>query len=329
MVNADGLGYYFTEYEPETVLALAHRDPALTAPERISLLGDEWRIVRAGHHDIGTYLDLGAAFANDPTPAVVSDIASRISFVRGAIADSSQRPTFDAWVARVFRPALDRIGIEPKAGDSDDVNSVRGTLLQLLSGDAAVQQSARAMAMKYLDAPASLPPTLVSSVLQVAAAGGDAALYDRYVAKMNASMATPEEYYRFFNALASFSSPALRSRTMTFALKEARSQDTPLLLAQLLGSDGSDFSAWSFVKANWDALVLKLGTFQGIPSVINALGSGCSESASAELKSFFAAHPVPEAARALQQATERIGACVAVDQRQSPAFTKWLGATAQ
>jgi aminopeptidase N len=324
MVNADGHGYYFTEYEPETVSALARRDPPLTAPERISLLGDEWRIVRSGHHDIGTYLDLGAAFANDPTPAVVGDIAGRVSFVRGAIADAAQRPAFDSWVAKVFRPALDRIGIEPKAGDSDDVNSVRGTLLQLLSTDPVVQQRARTMAMRYLDEPSALPPTVVSSVLQVAAAGGDVALYDRYVAKMNASMATPEEYYRFFNALAAFPGAALRTRTQTFALKEARSQDTPLMLAQLLGSD-SDSASWNFVKENWAALVQKLGTFQGIPSVIGALGAGCSDAASTELKAFFAAHPVPEAARALQQAYERIAACVAVDQRQSPAFTKWLG----
>ena len=322
MVNAEGHGYYFTEYQPAAVAALAHREPPLTAPERISLLGDEWRIVRAGRHDIGTFLDLAAAFANDPTPAVVSDIASRLSFVRSAIADSDQRPRFEAWTKQVFRPALDRIGIEPKSGDADDVNSVRGTLLIMLSRDADVQQRARAMALRYLEQPSALPPTLVSAVLQVAAAGGDAALYDRYVEKMKASIATPEEYYRFFNALAAFRDPALRQRTLTFALNDARSQDTPLLLGQLLGADAA--VAWMFVKQNWAALVAKLGTFQGIPSVVNALGGGCSAASSAEIKTFFDDHPVPEAARALTQVYERIAACVAVDQRQSSAFGKWL-----
>jgi puromycin-sensitive aminopeptidase len=322
MVNADGHGYYFTEYEPAAVIALSRRDPPLTAPERISLLGDEWRIVRAGRHDIGTYLDLAAAFASDPTPAVASEIASRVAFIRTAIADPDQRPRFDAWVRKVFRPALDRIGIEPKPGDSDDVNSLRGTLLQLLSDDPEVQQRARALALRYLDDPSSVPPTLASAVLQVAAAGGDAALYDRYVAKMKASMATPEEYYRFFNALAAFVDPALRKRTLAFALGDARSQDTPLLLGQLLNAD-TDL-AWTFVKDNWPVLTAKVGTFQGVPYIVNSLGGGCSAASIAELKKFFADHPVPEAARALQQATERIAACVAVDQRQSTAFAKWL-----
>ena len=75
-VNADARGYYFTEYEPEAITALATRTPPLTAPERISLLGDEWRIVRAGRHDIGTYLDLAAAFAGDATPDVTAELVA-------------------------------------------------------------------------------------------------------------------------------------------------------------------------------------------------------------------------------------------------------------
>ena len=194
-----------------------------------------------------------------------------------------------------FRPVLDRIGIEPKPGDSDDVNSLRGTLMQMLGSDPDVQQRARALALRYLEQPASVPPTLVAPVLQVAAAGGDAALYDRYFAKMQASVATPEEYYRFFNALAAFPDPALRDRTLKFALDDARSQDTPLLLGQLLGADTD--RAWTFVKANWPALTAKLGTFQGIHCVV--LTRRLLRREQRRAQAFFDDHPVPEAARAL------------------------------
>ena len=200
--------------------------------------------------------------------------------------------------------------------------SLRGTLLLMLSSDPEVQQRARAMAVRYLEPPAALPPTLVSAVLQVAAAGGDAVLYDRYVAQMQAAIATPEEYYRFFNSLPAFSDPALRQRTLTFALNGARSQDTPVLLGQLLGADAGP--AWTFLEANWPALIAKLGSFQGIPYVVSSLGGACSTESSAAIKKFFDDHPVPEAARALAQTYERIAACVAVDERQSPAFGKWL-----
>ncbi|HUU33221.1 MAG TPA: ERAP1-like C-terminal domain-containing protein, partial [Vicinamibacterales bacterium] len=326
-VNADARGYYVTEYEPAAVKAFATRTPPLNSAERISLLGDEWRMVRAGRHDIGTYLDLAAAFATDETPAVLNDLVARVAFVRGAVADPAQHAAFDAWLRTTFTPALTAVGLESRPGDSDDVLSRRGALLRLLggmAGDTALQARARALADGYMANPSSLPPTLVAPVLQVAAAGGDAALYDRYLAKVRASANTPDEYYRFFNALTAFPDPALAQRTLAFALTDqVRSQDAPSLIGQLLAGRNGD-AAWAFVQAQWEAITAKVGVFQGIPSIVGALGSFCSTGRSREIDTFFTAHAVPAAARSLRQALERIDSCAAVDVRQSPALTAWL-----
>src|SRR6266550_1104888 len=57
--NANGRGYYFSEYSPDEVRAIARTARgSLAASERLSLLGDEWWMVRAGRHDIGVYMDL-------------------------------------------------------------------------------------------------------------------------------------------------------------------------------------------------------------------------------------------------------------------------------
>ena len=72
MINAGGVGYYLTEYEPSAVMELAKRTPPLTATEKVSLLGDEWRMVRSGRHDVGVYLDLAAALASERTPEMSS-----------------------------------------------------------------------------------------------------------------------------------------------------------------------------------------------------------------------------------------------------------------
>jgi aminopeptidase N len=326
-VNADARGYYFTEYEPEAIAGLATRTPPLTAAERISLLGDEWRIARAGRHDIGTYLDLAAAFAGDTTPDVVAEVATRLAYVHGAVADPGERDAYAAWLRRTFRPALDAIGEEPKAGDSDDVLTRRGALWRLLgltAGDTALQAKARTLAGAYLDNPSSLPPSFAAPVLQVAAAGGDAALYDRYVAAAKAAVATPEQYYRVFNALASFRASALSDRTLAFALSsEVRSQDAPALLAQLLNSGAQD-KTWAALSSQWDAVEKRLGAFQALPYIVTALGGFCSAERAAEIRAFFAAHPVPAAARGLAQALERIDSCVALDRRQSAPFGQWL-----
>ena len=159
----------------------------------------------------------------------------------------------------------------------------------------------------------------------MAAAGGDAALYDKFLARVAAPGTTPEEYYRFFNTLAAFRDPALVSRTLMYAVSpDVRSQDTPLLLGQLLGSPASQDAAWRFVKDQWPVITGKLGTFQGVPGVMGAMGAFCAADRAAEVTAFFKANPVPAAARILQQSIERITSCAAVDTRQSPAFTRWL-----
>ncbi|MEZ5421239.1 MAG: ERAP1-like C-terminal domain-containing protein [Vicinamibacterales bacterium] len=115
------------------------------------------------------------------------------------------------------------------------------------------------------------------------------------------------------------SSARWRSRCPT----TPRSQDTPTLLGQLLGGTEGDL-AWTVVTREWQAIADKVGVFQGVPSIVGALGGFCSTDKSREIAAFFAAHPTPAAARSLQQALERIDSCAAVQTRQAPAFAAWM-----
>jgi aminopeptidase N len=193
--------------------------------------------------------------------------------------------------------------------------------------DTAVQRRARELALGYLDNSSSVPPTMAGAVLRAAASGGDRALYDRYVAQLPKMRSTPEEYYRFLNALAWFRDPALVTRTLELANStEVRSQDAPTLIGLLLAQPGSQDQAWAFVKAHWKELSDRLGVFQGIPGIVASLGGFCSAERATDMRAFFAEHPEPPAARSLQQSIERIDSCVALDTRQSAPFTRWLNA---
>ena len=113
--------------------------------------------MRAGRHDIGTYLDLAAAFATDATPDV-TERDRRPAGLRPRRGRRSRRSAtaYAAWLRTTFRPALDAIGEDPKPGDSDDVLTRRGALWQLLgltAGDTALQAKARTLAEAYLDQP--------------------------------------------------------------------------------------------------------------------------------------------------------------------------------
>ena len=331
--NADARGYYFTEYTPEHVRALARSIAGLKPVERISLLGDEWWIVRAGRHDIGVYLDLSAAHAADETAAVTETFSPRLSFTGDYIASSAQRPRYQAWIRQRFGPALEALGLPGDPRDTDERHSRRSELLTLVGvtgNDVAVQRRARDLAERYIADPASLSGTLAPTVLRVGAVAGDATLYDRYVAQLETLGAQPEEYYRFFNALAWFRDPALVTRTLQFSMSPAvRTQDTGTLIGNLIGRPWARDAAWEFTKSQWPALVQRLGTFQGIPTIIGALGNFCSTDKAAEVRQFFTKNPVPSSERTLQQSIERIDTCAALVARQSPALTSWLMSAAQ
>jgi len=329
-INGESRGYYFSEYTPEAALALGRAIGTLKAPERVTLVSDEWRMIRAGRHDIGTYLELAAAVASDDTPSVTDEVAARVEAIATAVADENQRGAYKAWIRARFGPLLASLGLPGRATDADGVQDRRATLLTLLgdaADDVAVQQRARELALAYLDDPSAVPPNIAGAVLRTAAAGGDRPLYDRYVAQLEKTKAMPEEYYRFLSALGWFRDPALVTRTLEFALStEVRSQDAPTIFGVLLAQPGAQDIAWAFVKSHWPQLTERLGVFMGVPGIIGSLGGFCSMERAADIRAFFAKNPVPPAARGLQQSIERIESCVSLDQRQSAPFARWLSA---
>jgi hypothetical protein len=64
-------------------------------------------------------------------------------------------------------------------------------------------------------------------------------------------------------------------------------------------------ATWAFVQKEWTTLTAKLGVFQGMPAIVSGLGGFCSTGRAAEIRAFFAAHPLPEAARGAKRVVER------------------------
>jgi aminopeptidase N/puromycin-sensitive aminopeptidase len=285
-------------------------------------------MVRGGRHDIDAYLDLAAALADDETAGVTAAIAARLEYVADYLVRPADQPRYQAWLRQRFGSVLQALGVPGDPGDSDERQSRRATLLDLVGvvgNDPALQRTARDLALRYIAQPESLPGTLAPTVLRVAAAGGDAALYDQYLAQVQKLAGQPEEYYRFFGALPRFRDPALVRRTLEFAVSPAvRSQDTGTLIAALMTQIDTQDAAWAFTKAQWPTLVEKLGTFQGIPTIVNSLSAFCSQEKADDIRRFFEANPVPSAARGLQQALERIEACTALAARQSAPAAAWV-----
>jgi hypothetical protein len=100
--NADSRGYYFTDYAPDDVRALAKNTAWLKPQEWMSLLGDEWWMVRAGRHDIDVYLDVTDALATSDFPTILAMLQERLSVNRGHDRESRRAATVRSVGARAI-----------------------------------------------------------------------------------------------------------------------------------------------------------------------------------------------------------------------------------
>jgi aminopeptidase N len=327
MPNAGARGYYRMGYSPEMLRALAPHVESLDPAERIALLDDEWALVRAGRHDVGSFLDLASGFGGERNPEVMSTLADTLGLIQRSVTTDATRPAFRAWVAKLWKPALDEIGWTPRPGESADVSSARATLASTLGAvarDPAVLVKARELAAEELAKPGTTHAELVGVVVDLAALAGDQALYDKYIERSRAAT-DPEEKYRYLNALTTFTDPALVRRTMDLILSpEVRTQDAKIFIAAMLGNVDTQRLAWELLQMRWDAIQKKTGESGGNTVIVGGLSAFCDARTADEVKQFFATHKVPDAERTLQQSLERIDSCVQMAASQSAKLAAWL-----
>jgi aminopeptidase N/puromycin-sensitive aminopeptidase len=326
--NAGAQGYYRTAYSPEALRALAPRvQDVLTPTERLSLTGDEWALVRAGRHDVGQYLTLATGFANEQTNGVLSSVTERLDFIHEYLTSAANRSSFERYVRSLLGPLFQQIGFASTTVDSDERRALRSTLIATLGttgADPDIAVQARAALDRTLSGGAPLEPTLAGAIVAVAAEHGDRALQDALLAAADRAT-VPDEHYRYLYALARFRDPALIDRGLEYALTpKLRSQDAAGFFSRFLTQEVARPLAWAFLKQHWAVLQPKVTIFGGDTTVASALGSFCDSASRDDITTFFAAHPLPSAARTLGQTVERINNCIDLRAKQAPPLTEWL-----
>jgi aminopeptidase N len=327
MANAGARGYYRTALGADVVRELAHDVAKLSPAERMTVLSDEWALARAGQHDVGVVLDLIGGFGQERTADVMQTVAMIVTNIDEDLATPATRDSYRGWIAKTLSPALTDIGVTPRPSDSDDVKSLRTTLIALLGGTARVPEvlaAARDLVTRELDTPGSTERTLRGTAIGLAAINGDAALYDRYLARSKAAV-DPEERYQYLYGLTAFANPALVRRTMDLVVSpDVRSQDAKLVIARMLVNADVRDVAWPLVRERWTEIQKKTGEFVGNTVIVSALGSFCDVPRASEVEKFFATHKVPDAERTLRQSLENVRSCARFATIQQPKLAAWL-----
>jgi len=282
-------------------------------------------MARSGKQPVGIFLDVAQELRSERNRNVVDSIAEHFIGVARALVPEQEKAKYDAIIRRQFAPLAKEIGWSPSANDTDDQKAQRASLLGILgfSGDSEAVAEARKLAQAYIKDPGSVEATIIGPALGVAAANGDAALYDQYADAIEHAH-NADEYYHFLYSLTAFRRPELVKRTLALIDQgKIRQQDYTGLFSALLITSPAREITWDYLKAHWDSLAEKVASFGG-RGAVSALAGFCSVEMRDDIQQFFTTHRAPGAERALKQSLERINSCIEFKQLQGGNMQKFL-----
>jgi aminopeptidase N/puromycin-sensitive aminopeptidase len=327
-VNANAMGYYRTRYDGDALQKLtAVATTELSTAERLSLLNDEGALVLSGQENVANYLNLISALNQDDERVIVESYLPALQLAHDHLLTEASKPAFIAWVRSNFGPMFAKVGWVPAPGETDDRREVRAVLIRILGEigeDPEVIRHSVELAGQYSKDETVIDPSLVRSLLEVAAMSNDPALFQQYIAAMSNPKSSPEQLSDYSRALDRFSDPKLVEQWLERIVSpETRSQDAAAYLGRVLENAAAQKMAWEWTKQHWSDVAGKLTTSSGF-AIVNATSHFCSADMRNEVEQFFNEHRVASTSRSLKQSMEKMDSCIYFQSRQQSNLSGWL-----
>jgi len=319
--NGGARGYYRWLMSRENLENLTRAASASLEPrERIELVGNLGALVDAGEMRADDYLEMLLGFAEDARPTVCQSVLEGSNRIQETFPDADLEEEFAVYVRHLLAPALDRIGLERRPGEEEDVTTLRPRLLGVLGGrgrDAALRERAREKTEAFLADAKAVDPTLAGTWLSLAARDGDADLWDTFRARFE-SATVPRERSRYLSLLGDFEEPRLRERALSYSLQgPLRPQEVftiPRNVAQQGEAEQDEVVDW--LLARYDEVVARMPP----PSRgwLVFVGNGCSQERWNRVRDFFSAdeRQVPGMDRRIRRVDDAVADCLAMRTRE-------------
>jgi puromycin-sensitive aminopeptidase len=299
--NAGSTGFYRVAYDTASLGALAANLQSLSPAERIGLLSDEWALVKAGEREIGALADLLLAFATEKDHAVLEEVVGRFALLEHRLVEDADRQRLRDLAAQVR--AVGAIGRDPEA-----VAEATARLDRFLAGDRG-----------------ALEANLHDAAVVIAARGGDAARFDRFMALAETE---PEPTFkrRYLFALAAFEDPSLVGRAIDLAFSDRLPlQESAGFAGALLGNPVARDPFWERLRRDWPRFHERLAHAPMlVRRTVEAMGALVTRGHLESVEEFLATHPIDEARQAVAQTVERLRQDVALRERALPAVARWI-----
>ena len=326
VANAGGYGFYRTSYSDDLFSALLDHIEELGDNERHALVSDTLGLVRNGQAPAANFLDLAALFANEKEQAIWSVVTAGLGLIEHHALSEEAREGFQQFVADLAGPALERLGWDVGDSDTDLDRKLRGDLIATmgnLARDAAAIERCRQIVGEMMSGDA-VDPEVATAALAVYARNGGADEYETLWQRYRAST-TPLEQLRYLRSVAAVAPEEQALATLDKVVDgEVRTQDGFWVFARLLAGDSGP-AVWANARSRWDDV---LAVMPGMTRtrVVEGIPALSQPEVAADVKGFFAEHPLPEASRVLEQKLELLDANVKLRERETAAITGYFTA---
>jgi alanyl aminopeptidase len=327
--NDSASGYYRTAYGPKLLEGLTKHLVALSAAEKIALVGDLTAHARAGKLDYAALFPLVPALAKDKSAQVVAAAAGVLSAVRDIpLINAAARPRYAKFVRDTLGARAHALGLRSKVSEDEDTRWLRPIVIDLVADqgeDAALRAECTNAARAWLSDKSAIAPELIGTSLGIAASFGDRDLFDAFVAD---AKKTPEraDRDRLISALGQFRDPTLVAAAMALTLgNDFDARESIRILYGATRMPETAPLAYGFLTKNFDAIVSRLPRdwAAGAPGIGAAV---CDDARRGEIQAFFAdrAPKYVGGPRSLAQSLEGMHLCSTFKVAQAPGVTAYF-----
>jgi aminopeptidase N len=330
LVNDGGLAYYRVAYAPALrARLLALPGSALSAEEQVALASDLSALTERGDVPVLDVLTESAHLARQRD----SDLASTgwellETWLRTDRLPPEVRARRAELIRKLGQTQARAIGWTARPGETVDARELRHSLLPLVAldgDDRQLQAEAARMARAWLKDRSGADEDVVEPVLAVAAARGDAALFETMVQEALAARVLNDRT-RIIEALGRFENPALAARARAL-LEDPRFElrDTAHLLSLQMSRAETRPGAWPILRERASSLVPRMRDDEA-KSMISSIGASCDPALRDEAERTLG--PIVTRINggpfAFRQALGQITRCAAVHDRTDAPAQAWL-----
>ncbi len=324
MPNAHGNGYYRFALTPELQAALGDAFAQLDEREQRVYADSVTAAYGAGKLTPAQLLAALPKFASAPVRQTVTAGMGQTEWMaEHLLKDEAARAAFHAEVAEIYRPRLERLGLLPREGDSDDDALLRSTLvdffaLTLEDPDIRTRMDAAGRAVLGMGGDGALHADAVAqdlrgTALAVAVQEGGKPAFEAAEMHFRASQDAVLRS-QLLSAMGSTEDPALNARMRALVFEEGllrRNEIFPAVGGQM-GHASTRPALREWIDAHFGDLQAKLAP-AGAAVVMGYAAGMCSDAEADALEAKFAKRmaDVEGGPRALAQELESIRMCAA------------------